>query len=168
MSAGEAVRIEICGAEVVDELRPLWVALKAHHTAVLPTEGDPRSDDEGWAIRSGNYREWIKEDDAFFTVARVVATGAPVAYAFTTMLSAGPTWPTPSRLGYVESLVVAPSERGGGLGRRMLQAVWDQVQTVGGSEIRLGVIAANAPARAFYEAIGFEAFEVTMRVAQRP
>jgi ribosomal protein S18 acetylase RimI-like enzyme len=170
MNAADAdgVRIEICGAEIVDELRPLWLALKTHHACLLPSEGEPRSDDEGWAIRSGNYREWIKEDDAFFTIARLTATGAPVAYAFTTLLSAGPTWPTPARIGYVESLVVAPTTRGTGLGRRMLQAVWDQLQTVGATEIRLGVIAANAPARAFYEALGFEAFEVTMRVGERP
>jgi ribosomal protein S18 acetylase RimI-like enzyme len=168
MSSTEDVRIEICGAEIVDELRPLWTALKAHHASVLPSEGEPRSDDEGWAIRSGNYREWIKEDDAFFTVARTAATGAPVAYAFTTLLSAGPTWPIPARIGYVESLVVAPTTRGGGLGRRMLQTVWDQLQTVGATEIRLGVIAANAPARAFYGALGFETFEVTMRIAERP
>jgi ribosomal protein S18 acetylase RimI-like enzyme len=162
------VRIEICGAEVVDELRPLWLALKAHHASVLPSEGPPRGDDEGWAIRSGNYREWIEEDDAFFTVARTRATGAPVAYAFTTLLAAGPTWARPERLGYVESLVIAPSARGAGLGRRMLQAVWDQLETVGATEIRLGVIAANASGRAFYEALGFEPFEVQMRATRRP
>ncbi len=163
-----AVRVEICGVEVVDELRPLWLALKHHHTAVLPSEGPPRTDAEGWQVRSGNYREWINEDDAFFTVARATATGAPVGYAFTTLLSAGPTWPTPHRLGYVESLVVAPSTRRAGLGRRILQAVWDQVEAVGGTELRLGVIAANTSGRAFYEAVGFAAFEVTMRATQRP
>jgi ribosomal protein S18 acetylase RimI-like enzyme len=168
MTGSPDVRVEICGVEVVDELRPLWLALKAHHTAILPSEGQPRSDDEGWAIRSGNYREWIKEDDAFFTIARTTATGAPVGYAFTTLLSAGPTWPTPARVGYVESLVVAPTARGTGLGRRILQTVWDQLQTVGAEEIRLGVIAANASGRAFYESLGFEAFELTMRVGERP
>jgi GNAT superfamily N-acetyltransferase len=161
-------RITICGAEIVDELRPLWLALKHHHAAVLPSEGEPRSDEDGWAIRRGNYREWINEDGAFFTVARTPTDGVPVAYAFTTMLHAGPTWPTPARIGYVESLVVAPTARGTGLGRRMLQAVWDQAETVGATEIRLGVIAANASGRAFYEALGFEPFEVTMRVSERP
>jgi GNAT superfamily N-acetyltransferase len=165
--SGGGVRIQICGAEVVDELRPLWLTLKHHHTSVLQSEGPPRSDDEGWTIRSGNYREWINEDDAFFTVARDAA-GTPIGYAFTTLLGAGPTWPNPARLGYVESLVIAPSGRGTGLGRRMLQAVWDQVEAVGGTEIRLGVIAANESGRAFYEAVGFEPFEVQMRTRARP
>jgi GNAT superfamily N-acetyltransferase len=165
--SADAARIVICGAEVVDELRPLWTALKHHHTAVLPDEGRPRSDDESWAIRSANYREWIHEDDAFFTVARD-PSGTPIAYAFTTLLAAGSTWPTPARLGYVESLVVAESARGSGLGRCMLQAIWDQVQTVGATEIRLGVFAQNAGGLAFYAAVGFEPFEVQMRATRRP
>lgn len=160
-------RVHLAGAEVIDELRPLWLAMKAHHATVLPSEGPPRSDDESWAVRRGNYRQWITEDDAFFAVARTAA-GTPVGYAFTTLLAAGPTWPIPARFGYVESLVVADGVRGAGLGRAILRAVWDQVEAVGGTEVRLGVVATNAPALAFYAAVGFVPLEITMRAQERP
>jgi ribosomal protein S18 acetylase RimI-like enzyme len=162
-----AHRVEIVGEEVLDELRPLWLALKRHHGAMAPGEGPVRDDDDAWRHRRRLYGEWITEPGAFVALARD-AGGRPVGYAFVTLNGPGATWPRPERFGYVESLVLLPEARGGGLGRELLRAVWDRVAELGGTEVRLGVIAANAPARQFYEALGFEPLELTVRTQRRP
>ena len=163
-----SVPIEIAGEEVLDELRPLWLALVRHHASVAPEEGPPRSDDEAWRRRRALYGEWIGEEDAFVAVARDGRDGRAVGYAFVTLNGAGATWGRPERFGYVESLALLPEARGDGTGRALLRAVWDEVERVGASEVRLGVLAANAPARGFYEALGFRPFELTVRATRRP
>ncbi len=161
------VQVELAGAEALDELRPLWLAMVHHHGAVAPEEGPVRSDDDAWARRRALYADWIGEDDAFIALARD-DRGHAVGYAFVTLNDPGPTWPGPQRFGYVESLAVEPDARGAGVGRELLRAVWDQVTAVGGTELRLGVIYANASARGFYETLGFTPLEITMRAQRRP
>jgi ribosomal protein S18 acetylase RimI-like enzyme len=160
-------RIEIAGAKVLDELRPLYLAMVHHHGEVAPEEGPLRSDDEAWKRRRALYKEWIKEPDAFVAVARD-HDGRAVGYAFATLNGGGATWVNPERFGYVESLALLPEARGGGVGRELLRAVWDRVAELGGTDLRLGVIAANAPARGFYERLGFAPFELTVRTRERP
>jgi ribosomal protein S18 acetylase RimI-like enzyme len=159
--------IEIAGAEVLDELRPIWLALVAHHGSVAPEEGALRTDDEAWARRRALYAEWIGEPDAFVAVARA-DDGRAVGYAFVTLNAGGSTWTAPERFGYVETLSLLPEARRNGVGTELLRAVWDHVHEVGGTEVRLGVVAANASARAFYERLGFAPFELTMRARERP
>lgn len=57
---------------------------------------------------------------------------------------------------YVQDLYVAPSERGGGLGRALLAAAIGREAPKGCSFIRLGVDKANAGAIGFYARLGFE------------
>lgn len=64
------------------------------------------------------------------------------------------------RLGlYVQDLYVAPSERGGGLGRRLLAAAAAAGARRGATHLRLSVDAANPAAEAFYRRVGFTAAE---------
>lgn len=62
------------------------------------------------------------------------------------------------RLGlYVQDLYVDPSERGGGLGRRLLAAAAAAGARLGATHMRLSVDAGNAAAEAFYRRVGFDA-----------
>src|SRR3954451_7230624 len=54
----------------------------------------------------------------------------------------------------VGALYVHPEHRGQGIGRAVLRAVADHMADLGYSELHIGVLSANSPARAFYEAMG--------------
>lgn len=56
--------------------------------------------------------------------------------------------------GAVYALYVSMSYQGQGLGRRLVQAVAAQVAQHGMTALHIGCLAANTPARGFYEAIG--------------
>jgi GNAT superfamily N-acetyltransferase len=159
--------IEVGGAELLDELRPLWLALVRHHGEQAPTEGPVRDDDDAWARRRALYAVWIGEPDAFVAVARDV-DGRAVGYAFVTLNDGGSTWPEPERFAFVETLSLLPEARGGGLGRELLRTAWDRAASAGATELRLGVIADNHDARGFYDELGFAPFELTLRARRRP
>ena len=58
------------------------------------------------------------------------------------------------QIGAVYSLYVHMSYQGRGVGRRLVQAVAANLAQQGMTALRIGCLAANAPARRFYEAIG--------------
>ncbi|MDQ2997529.1 MAG: GNAT family N-acetyltransferase [Chloroflexota bacterium] len=56
--------------------------------------------------------------------------------------------------GEVFALYVRGSHQGRGLGRRLVQAVATHLAQLGMSALQIGCLAANAPARRFYESLG--------------
>jgi ribosomal protein S18 acetylase RimI-like enzyme len=68
------------------------------------------------------------------------------------------------RVVHVHSLYVRPCYRGQGIGRTLLRAALGWGRGRGGVEAKLTVLARN-PARALYESLGFEVFELEMRLA---
>jgi ribosomal protein S18 acetylase RimI-like enzyme len=58
------------------------------------------------------------------------------------------------QIGAVYALYVSTNHQGHGLGRRLVQAVAADLAGQGMTALQIGCLAANAPARAFYEAIG--------------
>jgi ribosomal protein S18 acetylase RimI-like enzyme len=56
--------------------------------------------------------------------------------------------------GAVYALYISTRHQGQGLGRRLVQAVAADLAQKGMTALRIGCLAANAPARGFYEAIG--------------
>jgi ribosomal protein S18 acetylase RimI-like enzyme len=56
--------------------------------------------------------------------------------------------------GEVDALYVAPGHQGRGVGRRLLSASFEQLRAEGAENARVVVLAANAPARQFYEHLG--------------
>ncbi|MDF1521274.1 MAG: GNAT family N-acetyltransferase [Trueperaceae bacterium] len=60
---------------------------------------------------------------------------------------------------YLVGMYVAPAARRTGIGRALVAAVLERARAMPGlRQVLLGVEAGNAPARALYEAFGFEAF----------
>jgi ribosomal protein S18 acetylase RimI-like enzyme len=61
----------------------------------------------------------------------------------------------PRRTGEIYAIYVAPADWRRGFGRRLCAAAIDMLQSAGSREIALWVFERHAPARRFYEALGF-------------
>lgn len=64
--------------------------------------------------------------------------------------------------GVIEDCLVRPSHRRRGVGRALVEAALAASAADGVGRVELGVLSNNAPARAFWEALGFEVFRLSM------
>jgi GNAT superfamily N-acetyltransferase len=145
--------------EDVDRLEPLFRALWSHHVT-LPDMGPTRTAEAAWEIRSAQYREWLPKDE--FTLLLAERDGEPIAYAVVSIGGAGATWDVGDRWAEVETLSVLESERGGGVGKALMDAA-DEVATEAGADaLVVGVAHTNENALRFYEREGYRPFYVTL------
>jgi GNAT superfamily N-acetyltransferase len=147
----------------VDALRPLWLAMKAHHAEITPDWGPVRGDEDSWARRRADYVNWLAEPDAFCLVARDSSDSAVLGYALVTVNEGSPTWAAVARFAYVESLSVLPQARGRGVGTALLQRVEEHLATLDVFQLDITAVAANSGARRFYERAGYETAFVTLQ-----
>ncbi|HLL67032.1 MAG TPA: GNAT family N-acetyltransferase [Micromonosporaceae bacterium] len=153
---------EVGGAELVDELEPLWLTLLAHHAEVRP---DLAVQDPGlsWQTRRSWYLTWLFDPDSFVVIARY--EHQPVGYALVEVAD-GPddTWRTGRRVATLQSLSVAPQWRGRGIGGGLVDRVDAELAGRGIGDVFLDVVLGNDGARRFYERRGFA--PTTMRLAR--
>ena len=147
----------------LDELRPLWLALKDWHGRIGPDIGRLRDDEDSWARRRANYVEWLGEDGSFILVARDDG-GRAIGYAVCFTAGESPTWQGLEQAIKIADLAVLPEARRGGIGRALIEAVREHS---GRETVQLMVVGANTEARAFYSAMGFEELFVELQ-ARRP
>jgi ribosomal protein S18 acetylase RimI-like enzyme len=147
-------------ATQLDELRPLWLALRDHHGSVTPDWEPLRAADDSWARRRADYEKWLTEPDAFCLVARQGRRA--VGYVLVTVNEGSPTWQR-GRFGYVETLSVLPDARGRSIGAALLDAAAQRLAALGVDDMELTVVARNERARRFYAREGFEEAFVTVR-----
>jgi GNAT superfamily N-acetyltransferase len=155
-----SIEIAVAGAERVDELEPLWLALHHHHrtVAAAPVVAD---DDASWERRRAWYLDMLAGgEDAVLIAERA---GRPVGYAFL-HLHHGPddTWPVGGRWGEVVSLSVLPGERGSGVGTALLDAVDAELAARGVADLQVAVMAGNAGALRLYQRRGLVPAEVVL------
>lgn len=142
----------------LDELEPLWNALREHHAgAALEWLPDVRSRADSWRLRRAQYAGWLADGEGFGLVARD-DDGAPLGYAFVLMGEGSATWPLGERNGEVETLAVLPEARGGGVGAALLAAARREASDRGAKGIALLVAEGNDDAMRFYEREGFRPF----------
>lgn len=154
--------LSVAGAEVLDEVRELYLEMRDHHAAIAPHFGPVRPDDDAWARRTSSYLRWLGDDPlAHVLVAREPAGGAAVGYAFTHVAEGMPGWSEPARLGVVDTLAVTETRRGEGIGRLLLDGVYAHLAPHGISTVSLDVVATNAGARRFYEREGLTPRTIT-------
>jgi ribosomal protein S18 acetylase RimI-like enzyme len=118
---------------------------------------------EAWAKRA---REWTYEvsEHGWARTLRAIAAGerlheciyvAEQGGELVGLAVGGPAEAdNPPQIGEVYALYVRGSHQGRGLGRRLVQAVAAYFAQHGMTALQIGSLAANAPARRFYEAIG--------------
>lgn len=155
-----SVEIARAGAERVDELEPLWLALHRHHrdVAAQPVVAD---DAVSWARRRAWYLDMLAGGEDLLLIAE--REGRPVGYAFL-HLHHGPddTWPVDGRWGELVSLSVLPEERGAGIGTRLLDAVDAELESRGVRDLQVAVMAGNAEALRLYERRGLLPAELVL------
>jgi ribosomal protein S18 acetylase RimI-like enzyme len=149
------------GANELDLLEPLWNALREHHSSVTPHLGEPRPRGESWQRRRRQYKGWLAERRAFALLAE--RQGTAVGYAMVYVREGSPTWPLSERAGELETLSVLPGERGAGTGSALLEAVRDELDARGITEVSLHAITTNSDAIRFYERHGFSTHALWMR-----
>jgi GNAT superfamily N-acetyltransferase len=155
-----SIEIAVAGAERIDELEPLWLALHRHHRAVAaaPVVGD---DDASWARRRAWYLDMLAGGEDVVLIAE--RAGRPVGYAFL-HLHHGPddTWPVGERWGEVVSLSVLPEERGAGVGTALLDAVDAELAARGVPDLQVAVMAGNRDALRLYQRRGLAPAELVL------
>jgi ribosomal protein S18 acetylase RimI-like enzyme len=151
--------IERVGAERIDEVGPLYVALHQHHAAVRPQlAGAPARDaEESWRRRRGRYHGWLAQPGAFALLARHADGGAAVGFAIVTVEDAYDSWDCGERIGEVHDIALLPEARGAGLGGALLARVAAELAADGVSHYRLLVLDGNDDAVRFYERAGMTA-----------
>ncbi|MGI8333406.1 GNAT family N-acetyltransferase [Actinomadura scrupuli] len=159
--------IRKAGAESLDRLEPLWLALHDHHRSVMPGY-TYHPDERSWAIRRVLYGEWIKSEGSFVLLAE--RAEELLGYAFVHVRDGvDDTWVTGERTAEVQTLSVAPGERGNGIGTRLLDAVDAELENLGIGDLFIGTLAANSGAQQLYERRGLRPVWVYLgRVAASP
>jgi GNAT superfamily N-acetyltransferase len=155
-----SLAIATAGAERIDELEPLWLALHRHHrdVAAAPVVAD---DAASWERRRRWYLEMLAGGDDAVLIAE--KDGMPVGYAFL-HVHEGPddTWPVEGRWAEVVSLSVLPSARGAGVGTALLDAVDAELERRGVRDLQVSVMAGNADAIRLYERRGLRPAELVL------
>lgn len=154
--------IRRAGSEAIAALEPVWESLHDHHVTVAPhlrVLGPVRPAQESWAVRRALYGEWLAEPGAFVMLAE--ADDTVVGYALVHMRGQEESWQTGARIAELETLAVLPGRRGTGTGRRLIEAVYDELRRLGISQIGVSVIATNADAIRFYDRLGLLRFCVS-------
>jgi ribosomal protein S18 acetylase RimI-like enzyme len=145
----------------LDQLEPLWSALRLHHAAIAPGFGPPRERTDSWLRRCGEYERWLAEPHAFALVAE--RSCQLLGYAMVHTRRGSPTWPLSEPAAELETLSVLPSERGQGIGNALLDAVRAELAASGIAALSLLLVTGNDEALRFYERHGFKSAAIWMR-----
>jgi ribosomal protein S18 acetylase RimI-like enzyme len=153
-AAAIGVELAFGGAELLDELQPLWLAMFDHHAQVRPPDVPVIERALSWPRRRALYERVLPTPDAFVLLAR--RDGRAVGYVLAHVHDDGPddTWPTGARIGEIESLAVLAAERGAGLGTLLLDVAEERLAAAGVHDLRLIVLTGNDAAQRFYERRG--------------
>jgi ribosomal protein S18 acetylase RimI-like enzyme len=146
------VSISRAGAEALDRLEPLWLALHEHHQTVAPPAAyQPRH--RSWEARRRAYAEWLAEPGSFVLLAE--RAGELVGYALV-QVRPGPddTWVTGDRIAELQTVSVAPSERGHGIGTQLLDRVDTELAAQGIGDLFIAALQGNDAAIRLYERRG--------------
>lgn len=154
----EPYRLRRAGAEALDALQPLWLAVHDAHRAAMPDLAPYVDDAVSWRERRALYRELLGKPDTLLVLAHdprdLVGYGlAHVARAGDTWI--GDTWATGECIGEIESLSVAPAHRGRGLGECLLHALEAHLEAEGVRDLIIGLLPGNAGALRLYERRGY-------------
>lgn len=152
-------RLEELTVEEVDRVGPLFEELAKFHGEVVEGAWPVRSGEDAWAHRRAQYVEWLGEGSARM-LAAVPAEGAgmPLGYAVLSIKPSMASWDVGRRVGELETLAVAASARGQGIGTMLIEACREQLRAEGITHWSVGVVEANEGATRLYARAGFKPF----------
>ena len=164
------VRIESAGGDSLELLRPLWLTLHRHHQAIAPSLAPYVDDDTSWAMRRKFYAECLSHKGSFlllaYTQEDLAGYALVLVQATSTMWS--DTWLTGDRTAELETVIVAPEQRGKGIGTLLLDRVESELDRLGIADIIIGSLPGNTEALDLYRRRGFEPTWLVMtRFARR-
>jgi ribosomal protein S18 acetylase RimI-like enzyme len=153
-----SAQLELAGADRLQDVRALWLALHHHHRHVVGSLPLVENDEDSWVRRKELYRARLSSGDGFLVLASV--SGEVAGYAFV-CLEDGPddTFRVGERYAEIYSLSVAESARGQGIGTRLLDFVDWELARRGVAETKIAVMAGNEAAQRLYERRGFRLAE---------
>jgi ribosomal protein S18 acetylase RimI-like enzyme len=152
------VTITRAGAEAIDRLGPLWLELHHHHRAVGGPALGPYVDDEvSWSACRQAYERLLARGGFVLLAER---GGDLVGYALVAVLPASETlvadtWRVGERIAEIETVCVAPSERGTGIGSALLDRTDEELEAAGIADVLIGAVVTNVDAIRLYERRGF-------------
>jgi ribosomal protein S18 acetylase RimI-like enzyme len=152
------VTITRAGAEALDRLRPLWLDLHHHHRAVGGPALGPYVDDEhSWTACRVTYAKLFAAGGFAYLAER---DGELVGYVLVAVMPASETilddtWRVGRRVAEIETVCVAPAERGAGIGSALLDRVDAELDAEGIGDVLIGAVVTNADAIRLYERRGF-------------
>lgn len=143
------VTFTVRGADCLDLLEPLWLALFDYHLEVggagLPAIERERS----WPRRRRLYEELFEEPDTFVVLAE--RASEPVGYSLNHLRRApDDSWDTSDVIGEVETLVLLPEVRGDGVGTALMDVSEDELARRGAVTMLTAVLEGNDRTREFY------------------
>ena len=136
-------------------LEPLWLHLREYQGGL---EGVPPLQDAAtsWAIEQATYRQMLRHPDAFIVLA-TRGLADVVGYAFVKVhRGADEMWRTGDRIANLETLSVAPSHRGVGIGGLIMDGVLSELLARGIADFQVSVLSANESAVRFYSGYGLK------------
>jgi ribosomal protein S18 acetylase RimI-like enzyme len=160
------MRIDPLSLTDIARLRPLWLALHAHHQDVAPHLAPFVSDEQSWTDRKRQY-EKVLSGEGFGFVAH--NRSSDIGYLLCTKqpMKWTATFAMPPMLWELVTLFVNPDWRGQGIGSMMLDAM-DEVIAHSDVQVNLvGVIPDNRRAIALYRSRGFVPTWLTLTRFQR-
>jgi GNAT superfamily N-acetyltransferase len=130
-----------------------------HHHSVMPDGPAGRDPEESWRMRREQYVRWIESGEGMlFLVPDEGAEGAPLGYACLRVGPSGPTWDLGETVGDLESLSVASSARGEGIGTLLIEHCRERLRDRGARWWTVSVVASNGRAAELYEREGFRPY----------
>ena len=136
----------------------LWLWLLEEHAATEPRFGVADDALERWM---NDFAHWVSDEQYRVFVAE--QDGDVVGFVTASLWKPPPVY-TLTREVYINELFVVPEGRGQGIGRRLVEAIQAWAETLRADRLRLGVLAANAEGRAFWERLHAQPFLLTLTI----
>ena len=111
---------------------------------------------------TNDFAHWVGDEQYRVFVAE--RDGDLVGFITACLWEPSPIYAGPQEV-YINELYVVPEARGQGGGRRLVEAVKTWAETFPAQRLRLGVLAANAEGRAFWERLHAQPLSVTLTMA---
>jgi ribosomal protein S18 acetylase RimI-like enzyme len=154
-----AFQIVELSVDEVDRVEALWIEMVDFHREVVEGAWPVRPGADAWARRRPQYVEWLTGGSGrMFAAVPAPDAGEPRGYAVIVTEPPGPTWAMGERTGELESLVVAATARGAGIGTALVERCRDALREDGVEYWTVSVVEVNEGATRLYERAGFRPF----------